>query len=187
MKKFSSEVLLNDIWERLVFLRFEWKQYRELFGHSEDRMNRLNQIAPSFFYVVHKAMLISISLGISRLTDRDQKKFASLDTLEKKLRDEGALSIADSNQLATMIIALKQKAMPIILWRHTEIAHRALSRVSNPIPSLGFSLADIENILERNRQILNFVSSRILKTGLEFESIGPKDDAEAFVKHLGLA
>ena len=61
--------LYNELSDELVWLHAKWKQYRQLFGYSEERADLLNKASGYFFKIIQDALWDNIILHISRLTD----------------------------------------------------------------------------------------------------------------------
>lgn len=71
--KHSTEQTLFDTHRflkiQLVTLHSRWQDYRNLFGHSQERIDLLNQCAGGFFHSIQFAMLQQIELCMVRLLD----------------------------------------------------------------------------------------------------------------------
>src|SRR6266852_7302679 len=58
-------MLFNEV----TILHLYWKEYLELFGTNQKRIDRLNQAAPGFFRMLENELFQTNMLHIARLTD----------------------------------------------------------------------------------------------------------------------
>jgi hypothetical protein len=109
---------LHDIFGRLrhlyLILRLKWKVYRQLFGTDKERIDLLNNIAPTAFWVWQETLSDEMDLALSRLTDpkesgKGKKKFDNL-TLEK-LIDEIA-KVEPPGELRLMVAVSDVDGIP---------------------------------------------------------------------------
>jgi hypothetical protein len=59
----------HELWNEVTWLHAKWNQYRQLFGHSRQRVELLNEVASHFFRIVQDALWDDVILHLARLTD----------------------------------------------------------------------------------------------------------------------
>ena len=172
--------LCNEV----TWLHAKWLQYRKLFGHSESRVDLLNQTAAFFFRVVQDVVFEDVLLHIARLTDPPrQGEYENLSLLRLP-RVEHDQSIAAD--LSRLIATAKSKSVFSREWRNRRIAHRdyalALDAKSQPLP--GVSRQEVEDVLAAFRNVLNHLESHHFAGHIAFECFLSYDDADALVECL---
>ncbi len=149
----AYDTLRND-----VTLAFAHRAlYRELYSDTE-RLQVLNDVAGTLFYVLQRMLLWDVLLELARLVDSPQtgrKKNLTLHSLPSLIPDP-ALRTRVDQRLATSTSACSDA----VIWRHRRIAHRDLAVATNPdnthLPEIPFaridaalvSCADLLNELE---------------------------------------
>jgi hypothetical protein len=81
--------LLNN---EVAVLHLYWKEYIELFGTNQKRVDRLNQTAPGFFRMLQTELFQTNILHLARLTDppkTGKKENLSLHKLPELVTDVG--------------------------------------------------------------------------------------------------
>lgn len=112
------------LFDYIVGLHIRWQTYRELFGHSEERIRKLNRRTGFVFRVVQDAMIENIQIEIAKLFDRAKVCGSETLTFEGILKD-APIPVGDPrrNQLEADFKALKAKCDPILTQRHRRLAH----------------------------------------------------------------
>ena len=64
--------LFKALWQELAWIHVKWQTYRDLFGHSPERIDLLNKTAPAFFHRIHGSLWEDILLHLCRITDPRQ-------------------------------------------------------------------------------------------------------------------
>jgi AbiU2 len=59
----------SALYQEVAILHLYWKEYTNLFGTNQERIDRLNQTAPGFFRMLQDELLLTNVLHIARLTD----------------------------------------------------------------------------------------------------------------------
>jgi hypothetical protein len=178
----------HALFEELSWLHFKWRQYRVLFGYSDERVALLNKAAGAFFHVVQRILWDDVLLNIARLTDparsagKHNLSFAALPPLIEDAEFRAELS------------ALIQKASDTAGfardWRNRQLAHKdldlAISDKARPLPAV--SRKHVEDVLEAMRHVFNSVELKFIGSEVAFEHIsGPPDDADLLLYALELA
>ena len=64
---------LGDTWDflhrQVLSLHGRWKNFRDLYGASQERIDLLNRTAPTFFAVLGPILLDDVQLTLSKLAD----------------------------------------------------------------------------------------------------------------------
>ena len=66
-----SEV--SEIWEflhsQVVWLHGRWIVYRQIYGTNPERINLINEVAPTFFWMVEHSLMNDVQLTLVKLGD----------------------------------------------------------------------------------------------------------------------
>ena len=155
-----------------------FKQYRQLFGHSEKRVLLLNETAPSFFEIVQICLMDYVILGASKLLDPAKKngnKNATLEWLETIIKANGDETLA--LKLSEFRTQISNLANNLRKNRDKRIAHsdrpKACQRKFYPY---SVSRKDIKDILKMISDYLNMIKVYYANTPIRFDV---SDDGEA--------
>lgn len=163
--------IYNELSDELIWLHAKWKQYRILFGHSEERVDLLNKASGYFFKIVQDALLDNVVLNVARLTD--PVKSVGKDNLTLlRLPD-----LIQDDSLKKEVNALSQNALEISSfsrdWRNRRLAHNDLMLALNvgvkPLP--GISREKIEKSLSAFRDVLNAISIKYWESTNFYEDL----------------
>lgn len=140
--------LLTDEYTTLLHI---YKQYRQLFGHSEKRVELLNKSAPSFFEVVQICLFDIVLLGISKLlgpAKSKKNKNATLEWLEVLIKNNDPKAFDLQKKLELRRSEIKIKAANISKNRRKRIAHsdRKTTNYEKYYP-FAISRKDITNVM----------------------------------------
>jgi hypothetical protein len=126
--------------KEVIWLHGKWTLYLQLFGHSQERIDMLNECSSACFYAFSEMLLDSIQLSFSKLTDpasttnRDQtetQQNLSLEQLQKKIKESCNKRL--SKKLGQILEDLRAKCKLFRQHRNKSIAHpdyeTALKRV----------------------------------------------------------
>ena len=157
------------LWKDLSWLHLEWRQYRELFGIHESRIDLMNETAPRFFWSLERILWQDILLSLSRLSDPPGtggqqnltfRRFPRLVT-DTQLR-------AKLDEALNVFEAKTQFARD---WRHRRYAHRALTHAvdasANPLAHA--SRANVEEGLEAARGVMNLLEGHFQNGTVAYE------------------
>lgn len=179
---------LQDVFEKLsddlTWLYSYWIVYKQLFRTSEKRVDLLNGSAKNFFYMVHRAFLDKIMLGLTKFGDPEgdgKKSNMSLKHLCKIVHEHG------SDDLARLVQKLddnyQQFYCPLKTYRNKVLAHRDLSTALSDhkdMPSVTFET--IENALGTLRDFMNSIDGHFCdaETGYEHTILDGDGNGLAF-------
>lgn len=153
--KVPFEVLQSDLLNLAVRIQY----FRELFTEDASRVELLNRIASTFFFVVQQALLTEMVFGFSRVTDRAQmgsKQNLSLPFFIEKIEE---LQLEEASNL---VVTLREKkclidasVVRLRKIRDKRLAHRDLEHALQIDSELGESLEAVEEAFERVGSFMN--------------------------------
>lgn len=119
---------LRPTWEALseevVAVHSRWIIFRQLFGHSKQRLNLANECAAWFFIIVKATLLNDVQLTLSKLADPSTSRGganATLDRLTKEISFSCPTDVAE--KLTTLRDAYQSSCKRIKDRRNKQIAH----------------------------------------------------------------
>jgi hypothetical protein len=193
----SIKEVFEQLKSEITSLHARWKIYRQLFGHSDERIGLLNRCAPTFFFFIHGVLIDEIQLSIGKLTDRartgknENLSFKKLHEQIEELGDE-VLSSTLSEILIDLCGEPNNPDKPgrcevIRNRRHKRIAHFDLKTLIQPDtdPLPGVSRQMIEDVLALVRKYMNTIEGYYCQSEYRYHDpiIGPYD-GEALVAVL---
>lgn len=171
----------SALWQEVAWIHKKWGQYVELFGTSPERIDLLNQAAPSVFRTVQDTLWEDVLLHLARLTDPPK----SMDKANLSVRH--LASLVANSPIDSRVEALTHAALAASEfardWRNRRLAHRdlALALGQSVQPLADASRASVKAALSALDEVLNSVSSHYLDTTTMF-NLGPSgDDAVSFL------
>jgi len=151
----AIDTLFKSLGTEVSQLHLYWKVYRQLFAASDERIALLNETGSMVFYILQHLLIDEVTLGICRLSDPAQTGSRDNHSLERLLIDTPDAELKE--KLEPVMVAIRQLARPFRDRRNRAIAHSDLkSKLKldlNPLP--GISRADVENVLEKIRCMMN--------------------------------
>jgi len=177
----------SELSNQLYWLQFKWQEYVELYGTNPERIELLNEAAPSFFHHLQDVLLDDILLHISRLTDRS-KSFG------KENLTFAALPGYIDGEMKIEIQLLVDQAIDSAAfakdWRNRRLAHHDLKLAldGSAKPLLPLSRRTIKETLAALHEVLNRISEIYFDTELFQEVFDSGMGAEhlLYVLHDGV-
>lgn len=146
--------IYTRLWNECVWLFWRWDDYVVLFGTSEERLNKLNEAAPAFFYQLQGTLFESVLLHMCRMTDPAKSRGRANLTLEL-LPDLVDITIRDD--VKSLLASAQQKCQFARDWRNVRISHSdlglALKKSAQPL--LAASRAQVHEGLDAIAAVLN--------------------------------
>jgi hypothetical protein len=158
------------LFDYIVSLHVHWETYRDLFGHSDDRIKRLNRRTGFVFRVLQDALLENIQLEIAKLFDRPEMSGHETLTLSGVLRDAPLpKNEPKRHQLEADLAALKLMCAPIITHRHRRLAHndKAIAMDQEVLP--GVSRRMIGDAIAGIAKLYSDISIALSDTEVKFD------------------
>jgi hypothetical protein len=150
----------DELRSEITWLHGRWLTYRELFAESPRRIELLNEVAGTFFYIIQEVLLDEVQVCLSKLTDpatSGKHENLSLEQLQAKLEGHGDSVLATKCRAILDTIHIQCQAFRV--RRHKELAHldlpTALKQLPNPLP--GVSRQMIEDALRSVRDFMNAI------------------------------
>jgi len=148
------------MFHEVTVLHLYWKEFIELFGTNDKRIERLNKSAPGFFQMLQEQQFETNMLHLARITDSPKsagKQNLTVCSLPSLVNDQEL-----KNQLIPLIEDVKMKTKFCRAWRNRRFAHHDLMLATQdgralPLPSAtkeSFyaalrALSDLLNVMER--------------------------------------
>lgn len=179
--------IFQELKTEITWLHGRWIIYRQLFAHSEKRIDLLNECASAFFRIVQDVILDDVLVTLSKLTDpAHSRKHAnlSLEQLQKRVEAQGEAQLVAT--LRKLLDDLHSKCQVIRLHRDKRLAHldltRAIQSASNPLP--GISRQMIEDAIKLVREYMNTIEIHYTKSETGYEHFIISSDGDALVTVL---
>jgi hypothetical protein len=187
---------LAPLWEALynevVAVHARWIIYRQLFAKSKERLNVLNEVAGTFFYVIQGTLIDNVQLTLSKLADPAATKFRENATLER-LKDE-IVAFSDpslAEKLTALLAAYKASCERVRIRRNRQIAHYDHSTLlrqygTGGAVELAPSQQEIEEALEALRNFMGTAEAYLTSSTTAYQHFISRYDGEALVYALSL-
>jgi hypothetical protein len=169
----------------VTILHLYWKEYLELFGTNDKRIERLNKSAPGFFRMLQDELFQTNVLHIARLTDppktagKDNLTLQNLPTLvqDKDLR----------NKLTGLLALAKEKTEFCRDWRNRRFAHHdlALATDAKAAPLATINKNSVNDALNSLADILNAIELYYFRGGTAFNAVTAHNGAGKLLYVLG--
>jgi hypothetical protein len=180
------------LWQHLAMTYSHWKQYVELYGTKETRIDLLNRAAPQFFRMIQDELFEVILLHLSRITDpaysfgKKEKSNLSIQALAEHIAD--TTRKAEVENLVDHALKATEFAHA---WRNRHVAHKDLKlaldqETSTALPDA--SRKQVKEALNSISTVLNLVAKHYLDSGTAFAAVASFQGAESllYVLHAGL-
>lgn len=183
---------LSDLWKFLetevVWLHGRWQIYRQIFGTSPERIDIINSVARTFFWVTQRVLMNDVQLTLMKLADRpstgDKDKDKDNATLAHLLaRVERIPETGLAQALRTSLDAYGTACAKIKVRRNKDLAHYDLKiqlsdkAISLPNPNR----AEIEAALVELRHFMNLFRDHFEGSQMAYEHFAMQDDANALM------
>lgn len=152
--------VFDKLKSEIVWLHGRWIILEQLFGKSPERVDLLNEVASSYFYITQDVLVNDILITISRLTDKSSIKRnenLSLGQLIYRLdQDKKYLDLV--TQLKNQFEVIKSITGPIRTYRDKKLAHNDFNialKMVEPLPAITFQT--IKDTLESVRSFMNSI------------------------------
>ena len=152
--------LAYELWRSLAHVHMNWKDYRDLYGTSQETVDVLNWAAPMFFGLLDATLRHQVILAITRITDPPRSVGHDNASLSRLL--EMLAPAADAKLLAdwrSKLAGLQAYCEPLRSLRNRLLAHDDLATVLryHPDPLPGTSREYLEGALERLRDLMGSI------------------------------
>ena len=161
--------LHDRLWQDVCTLQVRWIEFRTLFGSSPETIELLNKAAADYFGNQQRHQWEAVLLHIARLSDppmTGKKGNLTLLRLSESVPDQDI-----KDRLNSLEKNLKAKCQFARDWRNRHIAHKELIGDAPPQPLASASRAQVEEVLEIIRAMMNVVELRYEGSNTGFEHI----------------
>ena len=156
----------SALWQELLQLHVNWKEYVELFGTKPERIALLNRAAGSFFRMLQDELFETALLHIARITDPAAspggKENLTIQNLPALIDDQ----ITKAKVQGLVDVAVKEGVF-CRDWRNRRIAHRDLTlaleeQSAQPQPLANASRKQVSDTLKALADVMNAVAQHYL-------------------------
>lgn len=174
------------LFRELTALHLYWKEFIELFGTNDKRIDRLNRSAPGFFQMVQEQQFETNMLHIARLTDppksvgKDNLTFLNLPNLvtDTSLKDHLDLLVEEA----------KTKTEFCREWRNRRFAHQDLLLATRDPKAVKLDAPRKETVnaaLAALADVLNAIERHYFRGTCDFDAVWAHKGAAALLFTLG--
>ena len=163
----TVDEVFQELNTEITWLHARWIMYRQLFAHSLQRIDLLNECASTFFYTIQDVLLGDVQIALSKLTDPPTTfghDNLSLEQLQRRVEAHGEAGLQPT--LRQILDDLNQKCLPFRTWRNRRLAHldltTAMRSTLNPLPDISRQM--IEEALELVRKYMNTIQTFYLQS-----------------------
>jgi hypothetical protein len=167
-------------------LHLYWKEFLQLFGPNQKRIDRLNQTAPGFFRMLKMQQFETNMLHLARLTDKSTtagKTNLTVLNLPSLVADAGL-----KDELAHLVDEAKKRTEFCRDWRNREFAHQDLLLALQDGKAAPLQSASKENTdaaLAAITNVLNAIERHYYKGLCDFDAIVTYKGAATLLFILG--
>lgn len=173
-------LLYSALWQSSVTIYFYWGEYVELFGTKPERIQLLNQAAPTFFRMLQDELWENCLLHLARLTD-PAKSPGGKD--RANLTIQALPELIPNAELRSQICKLIAEATKQTGfcrdWRNRRIAHRdlklALDRPTTPLAA--GSRLQVRAALDAIAAVLNAINAHYFESETYFDGLSTNGGA----------
>lgn len=179
--------IFQELKTEVTWLHARWIIYRQLFGHSERRIDLLNECASAFFYVIQDILLGEVQVTLSKLTDparTGKHDNLSFEQLQARVEAQGDAQLVAT--LRKLLDDIHKKCQAFRLHRNKRLAHldltTAIQSTSTPLP--GISRQMIEDAIKLVREYMNTIEIHYTQAETGYEHFIMSSDGDALVTML---
>lgn len=189
--KIPMPASIAEVYDKLrsevTWLHGRWICYRQLFAHSQKRIDLLNETASTFFFVLQDVLLDEVQVTLSKLTDpakSGKHENLSLNQLQARLDTNADQALAAT--CSGILNKLDPQCIPLRTRRHKKLAHLdlavALQKSAQPLPDVSRQM--IEDVLHSIRAYLNIIEMHYNDSEWRYEDFIMSSDGDALTATL---
>jgi hypothetical protein len=174
------------MFHEVTALHLYWKEFIELFGTNDKRIERLNDAAAGFFMMLQEQQFETNMMHIARLTDSPRsvgKDNLTLLNLPSLVPDTGLKA-----KLVTLVEEAKNKCAFAREWRNRRFAHHDLMLATQDGKAVALKRASKESVnaaLEALSDVLNAIEGHYYRGMCDFNAIAGHKGAATLLYTLG--
>lgn len=173
----------HRLWNDCVWLHLKWREYRSVFGTSEERIGLLNTAARGFFGIAESVLWQDVVLDICRFTD--PAKTGGRETLSLHCLPSLIDDFPQRQPVFDLIDVADERSEFARDWRNRYLAHRDRQlalKTPGVKPLAPASRDDAENAIDAITAVLARVESHYCKRPpTMFEHLSQLGDGEALL------
>ncbi|HEY1091104.1 MAG TPA: hypothetical protein VGE47_08440, partial [Burkholderiaceae bacterium] len=177
----SVAEVYDKLRSEVTWLHGRWICYRQLFAHSQKRIDLLNESASTFFFIIQDVLLDEVQVSLSKLTDPAKSgKHENLSLEQLQTRLEAPADQALAATCRALLDELHLQCDPFRKRRHKRLAHLdlavALRTPAQPLPDVSRQM--IEGALATLRNYLNAIEMHFNDSEWGYEHFIMNSDGE---------
>jgi hypothetical protein len=165
--------VFDRIRKEVLWMHVTWTIYRQLFAHSEQRIELLNKCGGLAFRIFEETLWDGIQLSLTKLTDpatsfgKDNLTFEQLQARLEKSEDTTPCA-----KLRNLLDGLKDKCAAVRRHRNKRLAHFDLKTAMQDGANLDpISRRMIEEVLSLVREYMNIIDSHYDQNDTKYEQV----------------
>jgi AbiU2 len=174
------------LFHEVTALHLYWKEFLELFGTNDKRIERLNLSAPGFFRMLQEQQFETNMLHIARLTD--SSKSVGKDNLTIRNLPDLVTDPQLKRDLVALVDEARKKTEFCRDWRHRRFAHHDLLLAVQDGKAAPLKVASKESVnaaLGALADVLNAIERYYFKGGCDFDAIAAREGVATLLFTLG--
>ena len=174
------------LFHEVAALHLYWKEFLELFGTNEQRIERLNRAAPGFFRMLQEQQFETNMLHMARLTDSPKsvgKDNLTVCNLPNLVSDQDL-----KQELLRLLDEVDRKAKFCRNWRNRRFAHHDLLLALQDGKATALEAVNKEKFneaLAAISDVLNTIERHYFRGGCSFDAIAAHNGAATLLFVLG--
>jgi hypothetical protein len=174
------------LFHEFAALNLYWKEFLELFGTNDKRIDRLNRSAPGFFRMLQEQQFETNMLHMARLTDSPKsvgKANLTIRNLPDLVSDPGL-----KQQLIDLVDVVRQKTEFCRAWRNRRFAHHDLLIATEDGKATPLNRPEKEKVseaFEAISDVLNAIERFYFRGACSFDVIPALNGAATLLFVLG--
>ncbi|MBI4479053.1 MAG: hypothetical protein HY651_03420 [Acidobacteria bacterium] len=182
--------LYHELEDEVGWLHLKWGEFLELYGKGSERIDLLNEVASSFFYLVQQMLFEGVLLHLCRLTDPPESWSLKLKTKVPNLSLQLLADLIPDPSLKARVEAGTQVVLTNCKfardWRNRRGAHSDLMTFRNkhvtPLPS--GTIKQVEDALASIRNLHDLVGPHYGHPPVAFSWISNPWGAQSLLPYL---
>lgn len=182
----TIEKVFEELRNEIHWVHAKWMIYRELFDHSDERIDLLNECASAFFYFIEQTLFGDVLLSIAKITDparTGKRENLTLYQLQEQIETFGEEQF--SSQLRKLLADLNTKSVDIRAYRNKSLAHFDLATAMRSAEKeLSISRQMVEDALSLVREYMNTIQTHYSRSEAGYQYFILQTGSEALVTML---
>ncbi len=170
----------------VTVIHLYWKEFLQLFGTNDKRIDRLNRSTPGFFRMVQEQQYETNIMHIARLTDAPMS--VGKDNLTVMNLPNLVLDASLKSQLTALVQYAKDKSAFARDWRNRRFAHHDLLLAiqdGRAIPLQRAKKEEVNEALAALDEVLNAIEGHYYRGFCDFDAIAAHKGVATLIFTLG--